>query len=86
VVHKIVDRRGTRKVAEAYLKHLYSEEGQEIAARNFYRPRLPAVAEKYAATFPKIDLFTIDQAFGGWDKAQQTHFNDGGVFDQIFTK
>lgn len=86
VVDKVVDRRGTRAAAEAYLKHLYSEEGQEIAARNFYRPRLAAVAEKYAGTFPKIELFTIDEAFGGWNNAQQIHFGDGGVFDQIFTR
>jgi len=84
LVDKVADRRGTRAVAEAYLNHLYSEEGQEIAARNFYRPRLPSVAARYADTFPKIELFTIDEAFGGWDKAQQKHFSDGGVFDQIY--
>ena len=86
VVDKVADRRGTRKVAEAYLGYLYTEEGQEIAARNFYRPRLAAVAAKYADKFPKLTLFTIDEAFGGWDNAQATHFNDGGVFDQIFTQ
>jgi sulfate transport system substrate-binding protein len=86
VVDKVVDRRGTRAVAEAYLNYLYSEEGQEIAARNFYRPRLDAVAKKYADQFPKIQLFTIDEAFGGWDKAQSEHFNDGGVFDQMYAK
>jgi sulfate transport system substrate-binding protein len=86
VVDKVVDRRGTRAVAEAYLKHLYSEEGQEIAARHFYRPRLEAVAAKYADKFPKIALFSIDEAFGGWQKAQQTHFGDGGVFDQIYER
>jgi sulfate transport system substrate-binding protein len=84
VVDKVVDKRGTRKVAEAYLEYLYSPEGQEIAGRNFYRPRLEAAAKKYEKQFPKINLFTIDEVFGGWKKAQQTHFNDGGVFDQIY--
>ena len=85
VVDKVVDKRGTRKVAEAYLQYLYSPEGQDIAARNFYRPVDPATAAKYAAQFPKIALFTIDNTFGGWTKAQKTHFADGGVFDQIYT-
>ena len=85
VVDKVVDKRGTRKVAEAYLDHLYSPEGQEIAARNFYRPIDEKVAAKYAAQFPKIALFTIDDTFGGWAKAQKTHFADGGVFDQIYS-
>jgi len=85
VVDKVVDKRGTRAVATAYLEYLYSPEGQEIAARNFYRPIDPAVASKYAAKFPKISLFTIDEVFGGWTKAQKTHFSDGGVFDQIYT-
>ena len=85
IVDKIVDKRGTRKVAEAYLDHLYSPEGQEIAARNFYRPIDEKVAAKYAAQFPKIALFTIDDTFGGWAKAQKTHFADGGVFDQIYS-
>lgn len=84
VVDKVVDKRGTRKVAEAYLNYLYTEEGQEIAAKNFYRPRLEKVAAKYADKFPKIELFTIDEVFGGWAKAQATHFADGGVFDQIY--
>jgi sulfate transport system substrate-binding protein len=84
VVDKVVDKRGTRKVAEAYLEYLYSPEGQEIAGRNFYRPRLEAAAKKYEKQFPKINLFTIDEVFGGWKKAQQAHFNDGGVFDQIY--
>ena len=84
VVDKVVDKRGTRKVAEAYLQYLYSDEGQEIAARNFYRPRSAAVAAKHAAQFPKLTLFTIDDTFGGWTKAQKTHFADGGVFDQIY--
>jgi sulfate transport system substrate-binding protein len=84
VVDAVVDRRGTRKVAEAYLQHLYSKEGQEIAARNFYRPRDPEIAAKYAAQFPKLPLVTIDQAFGGWAKAQAAHFADGGSFDRIY--
>ncbi len=74
VVDKVVDKRGTRAVAEAYLQYLYSPEGQEIAAKNFYRPRLEAVAAKYAASFPQIPLFTIDDEFGGWDKAQADAF------------
>jgi len=86
VVDKVVDKRGTRDVAQAYLEYLYSAEGQEIAARNFYRPIDPAVAAKYAKSFPKLTLFTIDDTFGGWAKAQKTHFADGGVFDQIYTK
>ena len=85
VVDKVVDKRGTRKVAEAYLEYLYSPVGQEIAAKNFYRPIDDKVAAKYAAQFPKIALFTIDDVFGGWTKAQRTHFADGGVFDQIYS-
>lgn len=84
VVDKVVERKGTKKVAEAYLKYLYSEKGQEIAAQNYYRPRDPKVAEKYASQFPKIKLFTVDDVFGGWRKAQETHFSDGGVFDSIY--
>lgn len=84
LVDKVVDKRGTRKVAEAYLEYLYSPEGQAIAAKNYYRPRLPAVAQKYAGQFPKVELFTIDDVFGGWQKAQPTHFADGGVFDRIY--
>jgi sulfate transport system substrate-binding protein len=84
VVDANVDRKGTRKVAEAYLKYLYSDEGQNIAANWYYRPRNQAVAAKYAAQFPKLKLFTIDEKFGGWAKAQPTHFADGGVFDQIY--
>jgi sulfate/thiosulfate-binding protein len=79
-----VDRKGTRKVAEAYLKYLYSDEGQDIAANWFYRPRSQTIFAKYAAQFPKLKLFTIDEKFGGWAKAQPTHFADGGVFDQIY--
>jgi sulfate transport system substrate-binding protein len=82
-VDKVVNKRGTREVAEAYLKYLYTPEGQEIAAKNYYRPRLEAVAQKHEKTFPKVNLFTIDEVFGGWQKAQKTHFNDGGTFDQI---
>ena len=85
VVDKVVDKRGTRKVAEAYLEYLYSPVGQEIAAKNFYRPIDDKVAAKHAAQFPKIALFTIDDVFGGWAKAQKTHFTDGGVFDQIYS-
>jgi sulfate/thiosulfate-binding protein len=84
VVDKNADKKGTRKVAEAYLQYLYSEEGQEIAAQNYYRPTLEKVAKKYAAQFPKVNLFTIDKEFGGWAKAQKTHFSDGGTFDQIY--
>jgi sulfate transport system substrate-binding protein len=84
VVDKVVDKRGTRAVATAYLEYLYSPEGQDIAARNFYRPIDAAVATKYAKNFPAIKLFTIDDTFGGWAKAQKTHFADGGVFDQIY--
>ncbi|WP_446896958.1 sulfate ABC transporter substrate-binding protein [Clostridium sp. LBM24168] len=84
VVDKVVDKKGTRKVAEAYLSYLYSKEGQEIAAKNYYRPRDKEIAKKYEKQFPKINLFTIDDLFGGWTKAQETHFEDGGTFDQIY--
>jgi sulfate/thiosulfate transport system substrate-binding protein len=84
IVDKVVDQKGTRKVATAYLEYLYSPEGQEIAAKNFYRPRSSEVAEKYGKQFPKIELFTIDDVFGGWTKAQKTYFDDGGVFDKIY--
>jgi sulfate transport system substrate-binding protein len=84
VVDKVVDKRGTRKVAEAYLKYLYTPEGQDIAARNGYRPRSAEVATKYASKFPKLPLVTVDDAFGGWRQAQATHFADGGTFDQIY--
>jgi len=86
VVDKVVDKRGTRKVATAYLEQLYTPAGQEIAAQNYYRPRDPKVAAKYANQFAKVKLVTIDQVFGGWQKAQKTHFNDGGVFDEIIVK
>jgi len=84
VVDQVVDRKKTRAVAQAYLEYLYTPEGQEIAAKHYYRPRLEAVAKKYAARFPKINLVTIDEVFGGWAKAQKTHFDDGGTFDQIY--
>ena len=86
VVDKNVDKKGTRAVAQAYLEYLYSPEGQEIAAKNFYRPIDAKVAAAYSKNFPKVNLFTIDDLFGGWSEAQATHFNDGGVFDQIYTK
>jgi sulfate transport system substrate-binding protein len=86
VIDKTVDKRGTRAVAQAYLEYLYSPEGQEIAARNFYRPIDAGIASKYARQFPKVNLFTVDETFGGWTKAQKTHFADGGIFDQIYTK
>ena len=86
IVDKVVDKRGTRKLATEYLQHLYSEEGQEIAAKNYYRPRLASVAAKYANQFPKIQLFELKEFFGDWDKAQTTYFADGGVFDQIVAK
>ena len=84
VVDKVVDRKGTRKVAEEYLKYLYTPEGQEIAARHYYRPTDKKVAAKYAKTFTKVKLVTIDKEFGGWRKAQKAHFADGGIFDQIY--
>ena len=85
VVDKVADRRGTRNVAQAYLEFLYTEKGQEIAARHFYRPRLSSVVKKYADQFPNVKQFTIDDVFGGWQKAQKRHFDDGGVFDQIYS-
>ena len=85
VVDKNVDKKGTRKVAEAYLQYLYSEEGQRIAAKNFYRPRNEAVAAEYAKQFPSLKLVTIDKDFNGWKTAQPKFFNDGGVFDQIYS-
>ena len=86
IVDKVVDKRGTRKVAEAYLQYLYSPEGQELAAANYYRPRDPKVAARYAGKFANVKLFTIDQVFGGWAKAQKVHFDDGAIFDQIITR
>ncbi len=86
VVNKIADKKGTKEVATEYLKYLYSEEGQEIAAKNFYRPSDEKIAKKYESQFKNVNLITIDKAFGGWDNAQKKHFDDGGIFDQIFTK
>ncbi|MFN9745812.1 MAG: sulfate ABC transporter substrate-binding protein [Betaproteobacteria bacterium] len=87
VVDRNVDRKGTRAVAQAYLEFLYTPQGQAIAADNYYRPRDAAVAARFASTFTnKVNLFTIDDVFGGWSKAQPAHFNDGGVFDRIFTR
>ncbi len=86
VVDKVVDKRKTRAVATAYLEYLYSEEGQEIAAQNYYRPTLESVAKKYEGKFPKVSLVKIDDVFGGWQKAQKTHFADGGTFDEIYQK
>lgn len=84
VVDKVADKRGTRKVAQAYLEYLYSDEGQEIAAKHYYRPAVDKFAKKHAAKFPKLKLFTIDEVAGGWTKAQKAHFADGGVFDQVY--
>ena len=84
VVDKVVDRKRTRAVAEAYLRHLYTKQGQEIVAKHFYRPRDPDVAKRYAKIFPEVKLVTIDEAFGGWSKAQAAHFADGGSFDRIY--
>ena len=86
LVDRIVDRKGNRDVATAYLQYLYSPEGQEIAARHHYRPVDPKVAAKVEKQFSKLNLFTIDEVFGGWASAQKTHFADGGTFDQIFTR
>ncbi len=84
VVDKVADRKGTRAVAEAYLKYWYSMDGQKIAARNFYRPRDPKIATEYTEVFANVELFTIDEVFGGWATAQKEHFSEGGIFDQIY--
>jgi sulfate transport system substrate-binding protein len=84
VVDAVADKKGTRAVAEAYLRYWYSKEGQEIAARNSYRPRDPEIAREYETSFAKVELFTIDEVFGGWTRAQKEHFGEGGVFDQIY--
>lgn len=84
VVEKVVERKGTADVAKAYLDYLYSDEGQDIAGRNYYRPRNRVIAAKYSTVFPGLTLFTVDEVFGGWTQAQKTHFADGGVFDQIY--
>ncbi|PWC38009.1 sulfate ABC transporter substrate-binding protein [Azospirillum sp. TSO35-2] len=86
VVDEVVDRKGTRKVAEAYLRYLYSPEGQDLGARHYYRPRLAEVAARYADRFANVAMFTIDDKFGGWAKAQAKFFADGGLFDQIYTQ
>ena len=86
VVDKVVDKRKTRAIATAYLQYWYTPEGQQIAARNYYRPRDPAVQEKYSEQFSKVNIVTIDDVFGGWTKAHDTHFKDGGTFDQIYAK
>ena len=86
VVDKFAKKHGNEAVAKAYLDYLYTEEGQEIAAKNYYRPTLASVAKKFEAQFPKVNLIKIDEAFGGWAKAQKTHFSDGGTFDQIYAK
>ena len=84
IVDKNVDKHGTREVAEAYLQFLYTPEGQEIVAKHYYRPRDEATLAKHKQQFPDVLLFTVDELFGGWSKAQPTHFNDGGIFDQIY--
>ncbi|WP_281277459.1 sulfate ABC transporter substrate-binding protein [Hankyongella ginsenosidimutans] len=81
-----VDRRKTRAIAQSYLEFLYTPQAQDIIGKNYYRPRLDAAAQKYAGQFPKLTLLEIDRDFGGWTKAQRTHFNDGGLFDQIYTQ
>ena len=86
VIDKVVDKRGTRAVAQAYLEYLYSPEGQDIAGQNYYRPIDPAAAAKFAKQYPKVSLFTIDEVFGGWAKAQKAHFADGGSFDKVYMK
>ena len=84
VVDHVVDKRGTRKIAEGYLKFLYTTQGQEIAAKHHYRPRNAEVAARYAADFPSLHLFTVDEQFGGWHRAHETHFADGAEFDRIY--
>jgi sulfate/thiosulfate transport system substrate-binding protein len=84
IIDKVVDKHGTRVVAQAYLEFLYTAEGQKIVGKHYYRPRLASVAAEYASQFPQVNVFTIDEVFGGWQKAQKTHFADGGTFDQIY--
>ncbi|MDP3288633.1 MAG: sulfate transporter subunit, partial [Methyloversatilis sp.] len=86
VVDRVVDKRGTRAVATAYLEYLYSPEGQDLAGKHYYRPIDPTVAAKYSSQYAKVSLFNIDDVFGGWNKAQKEHFSDGGTFDQITVK
>jgi sulfate/thiosulfate-binding protein len=85
IVDKVAAKHGTTEIAKAYLEFLYSEEGQEIGAKNFYRPQSPKALAKYASQFPKVTLFTIDDTFGGWQKTQKKHFEDGGIFDKIYS-
>lgn len=85
LVDKVVDKRKTRAVAQAYLEYLYSDEGQDIAGKHYYRPTAEAASKKYASQFPAVNLFKIDDVFGGWQKAQKEHFSDGGTFDQVYT-
>ena len=84
LVDRVAAKHNTKAIAQAYLEYLYTPEGQEIAARHYYRPRLETVAAKYAGQFPKLTLFTIDEAAGSWARAQKAHFADGGIFDQIY--
>ena len=86
VVDKVVEKKGTRAVAEAYLNYLYSKEGQDIAGKHYYRPRDPEIARKYEKLFPKVNLFTIDEVFGGWQTAQKKHFEDKSLFDEIYSQ
>ncbi|MFM2060211.1 MAG: hypothetical protein RLY71_4596, partial [Pseudomonadota bacterium] len=86
VVDKVVDKKGTRAVAQAYLEYLYSPVGQDLAGQNYYRPTDPKAAAKYAAQFPKVELFRLEELFGSWREAQKVHFSDGGTFDQVFTR
>jgi len=86
VIDKVVDKKGTRKQAEGYLKFLWSDEAQEIAAKHQIRPRSPALLAKYVKDFPKVQTFTIEEIFGGWTKAQKEHFDDGAIYDQILVK
>jgi ABC-type sulfate transport system substrate-binding protein len=85
VVDKVAGKHGTKAVAQAYLEYLYTDVGQEIAAKHFYRPRNAAIATKYQSQFPKLNLVTVDDVFGGWRAAQKRHFDDGGEFDKIYT-
>lgn len=84
IIDQVVDQKGTREVAEAYLDYLYTDEGQEIAAEHYYRPRNTEILEEYREFFPKVELFTIEEKFGSWEEAQETHFTDGGLFDEIY--
>jgi sulfate transport system substrate-binding protein len=84
MIDRVVDKRGTRALAQAYLEYLYSAEGQEIAAKHYYRPRLAEVAKKHANKFVQVKLFTVDEVFGGWKKTQKAHFEVGGIFDRIY--